>query len=117
MGISYMRIVDGEHINITDTVFPRHVQPPPVKKVPITKRLKAVLRQHKAERCTCGHRIGFGDIAWNNGSTEYGTEYCVVEIQCVACDREIAHIDSWYPGIDNREELLGVLERDWGKHI
>lgn len=113
--ISYIRIVDGEHIDITDTVFAKRA--PAAQKVPLTQQLKAILRKHKAERCKCGHRIGFGDIAWNNGCTEYGTSYCTVEIQCVKCDREIAHIDSWYPGIEVQEELLDVLARDWGKHI
>lgn len=115
--ISYIRIVDGEHIDITDAIFPGLLQPPPVKREPATKRLKAILREHKTERCKCRHRIGFGDIAWNNGCTECGTEYCTVKIQCGNCGREIAHIDSWYPGIEGQEELLDVLAHDWGKHI
>lgn len=77
------------------------------------ERLKKILREHNTEFCTCGHEIGFGDIAWNNGMTEDGTDNCSVEIQCVNCSREIAYFFSWYPGITNTDELLGVLEEDW----
>jgi hypothetical protein len=111
--IQLIEIIDGVHVDIT----PRPYKPEPKPVIPLDERLKTVLRAHDAEFCACGHEIGFGDIAWNNGSTEYGTGYCSVEIQCEGCQREIAHIDSWYPEIYERDELLYVLETDWGKHI
>jgi hypothetical protein len=36
-----------------------------------------------------------------------------VEIQCLGCDTEIAHIESWWPGIDDFEDVIEVLSRDW----
>lgn len=80
----------------------------------LLEALKEILRQHDAEFCSsCGHEIGFGDIAWNNGNTEYGTGYSMIEIQCVGCDHEIAHVESWYPLIEEQSELVYVLGKDW----
>lgn len=112
--IQLIEIIDGVHVDMTHKMYPARE---PKVVIPLDVRLKAVLRAHDAEFCECGHEIGFGDIAWNNGCTEYGTGYSTVEIQCEGCQREIAHIDSWYPEICDQDELLGVLERDWGKHI
>jgi len=77
------------------------------------ERLADVLAQHTASACNCGHAIGWGDIAWNNSSTEAGTDCCTVEIQCEACQREIAHFFSWYPHIEDNTDLVHVLETDW----
>lgn len=127
MSVDLIEIVDGVHINRSaewrqaeaEALQHKAEEAKQERTNPknLVKRLRAILREHKALRCTCGHYVGFGDIAWNNGSTEYGTDYTTVEIQCVACDREIAHIDSWYPSIESRDELLHVLETDWGRHI
>ena len=110
--ISVIEIIDGVHVDITERFF---CEPEPKRPLPLDTRLKVVLRAHGATRCTCGHRIGWGDIAWNSGNTEYGTGFCTVQIQCVGCDREIVNFHSWYPGITDRDELLYVLETDWGK--
>lgn len=71
-----------------------------------------ILKQYKKDICpNCGKIIDRGDLCWNNPSTDAGTDYCVVEIQCQQCDTEIAHGHSWYPGADNFEELVNnVLE-------
>lgn len=76
-------------------------------------QLKRILREHGAEFCTCGHEIGFGDIAWSNGNTEYGTGYSSVFVHCQQCEAELAYVQSWYPGIDNLGEVLYVLDKDW----
>ena len=80
-------------------------------------KLKGILREHDAEFCKNGHEIGWGDIAWNDASTEAGTGYCTVQIECSVCQSEIVHIDSWYPWIDDAHDILHVLERDWGHYI
>lgn len=77
------------------------------------KELVRLLLEHNARRCKCGHRIGWGDIAWNNGNTEAGTGYSMVVIQCEACQAGIAKINSWYPEIEDRDDLLYVLGKDW----
>lgn len=77
------------------------------------QRLKNILESKKASVCECGRQIDFGDIAWNNGSTEYGTGYSVVEIECQECDEEIKIIHSWYPEISSTKELLDVIDEDW----
>lgn len=84
----------------------------------LDRTLKQILADHNATACPeCGQEIGWGDIAWNNGSTEYGTGYSTVEIQCNTCQHEIAHIDSWYPEISSNDELLYVLHNDWGNYV
>ena len=76
--------------------------------------LARILADHNATTCPeCGNAIGWGDIAWNNAGTLAGTPFATIEIQCAACDTEIAHIESWYPGIDGQDELLYVLDKDW----
>jgi hypothetical protein len=82
------------------------------------ERLKKILREHNSEFCPkCGHEIGFGDIAWNEGSTSEGTPTSWFHIQCINCQKEIAWFSSWYPHDVNDEEdlelLLRVLEEDW----
>lgn len=120
MAMQLIAIINGEHIDVTEQYLQAQEatrEQAERNKLSPHERLKTVLRAHDTELCECGHEIGFGDIAWNNGCTEYGTGYSSVEIQCVGCDREIAHIDSWYPEIEDKEDLLHVLERDWGEHI
>lgn len=83
------------------------------------EQLKTVLRNHDAEFCTCGHEIGFGDIAWNEGCAEYGTPISWVQIQCLFCQKEIAWIYSWtlfndYGTDEERMSIvLGILKEDW----
>ena len=75
--------------------------------------LKRILRKHGKEKCPkCQHEIGWGDIAWNNGSTEAGTECSTVEIQCEGCFEEIAHVTSW-SWVEGTDDLLEVLDCDW----
>lgn len=76
-------------------------------------KLRELLKEHNSVFCGCGHKIGFGDIAWNNGTTSEGTDHCSVEIQCAVCNTEIAYFYSWYPAIDDIDDLLGVMEEDW----
>lgn len=88
------------------------------RKATLDERLQLLLAKHRTRRCKeCGHRIGWGDIAWSNGSTEVGTGYCSVEIQCAVCNHEIVYFNSWYPGIESRNELLYVLNNDWYNRV
>jgi hypothetical protein len=36
------------------------------------ERLERILSDHIAEYCQCGHKLGWGDIAWNTATTEAG---------------------------------------------
>lgn len=79
-------------------------------------RLHSILDKHDARYCPeCNHEIGFGDIAWNNASTEAGTPYTWIYIHCAVCNTEIHRIMSWYPEIMSYEKdiLLDVIEEDW----
>lgn len=81
---------------------------------PLDERLREILDAHGSSLCKeCGRDLDRGDVAWNSASTEYGTPYSVIEIICQACDTEALHLESWYPGIDDFEEALRVLEKDW----
>ena len=72
------------------------------------------LKLHNAEKCPgCQKPIDRGDVAWNNGSTEAGTGYTMVEIQCLNCSREIAHFNSWHWGADSFEDLVENVIDDW----
>lgn len=75
-----------------------------------------VLAEHDASLCpSCGRQLDRGDVAWNNSGTEAGTPYSVLEIICQNCAREIVCIHSWYPEIEDFNEFVDVLERDWNK--
>lgn len=76
-------------------------------------KLGEILKKHNAERCSNGHKIGFGDIAWNCASTEAGTDFSTVDIICTLCGLEVVLIRSWYPWIETADELLSVIESDW----
>lgn len=83
----------------------------------LDKELKEILIKHNAEFCKCGHEIGWGDIAWNQAVTEYGTEHGYVEIQCLACQEEITEFHTWYPFIEDQEDVIHVLKNDWGLRV
>lgn len=71
-----------------------------------------ILTEHDAATCpTCGKPIDRGDVAWNNSNTEseFGTDYCVLQITCEHCSSEILHLRSWYPSIETFEEFVYVL--------
>ena len=80
----------------------------------LDEKFREVLRAHGKEFCPdCGRHLNRMDAAWNNGSTEYGTGYSVLEVMCAACSAEIVCVHSWYPHIDDFEEFIEVLEKDW----
>ena len=72
-----------------------------------------VLKRKGKDICpNCGRVIDRGDMAWNNGSTKYGTGYCVVECQCQQCDTELFKVDSWYPSINDTDDLAYVINQE-----
>lgn len=86
----------------------------PVEDDDVDARFAAVLAEHGSTVCySCGRAIDRGDVAWNNASTEAGTGYCTVEIICQGCEASIAHVTSWYLGIDDFGDVVFVLEDDW----
>ncbi len=81
-----------------------------IKSGPIT--IDDILKEKGVDICSCGQKITQGDIAWNNGSTEYGTPHCTVFCQCPKCDSEIFHFFSWYPSIEDTYDLCYVLDSE-----
>lgn len=72
-----------------------------------------VLKRKGKDICpNCWRVIDRGDMAWNNGSTKYGTGYCVVECQCQQCDTELFKVDSWYPSIKDTDDLAYVINQE-----
>lgn len=62
----------------------------------------------------CGIPLTTQNVKWSNGGTEAGTPFCRVWIECNKCDKELVYVNSWYPGCDNVEEAVGVLnDDDW----
>jgi hypothetical protein len=77
------------------------------------ERLERILSDHIAEYCQCGHKLGWGDIAWNTATTEGGTDYSTIQIQCVVCDEEITYLATWSIDINTVEYLLDEIELNW----
>lgn len=78
------------------------------------RQFAAELERRGLSHCPeCGTKIDRGHVAWNNASTEAGTECCSVEIECLKCGHEIGHWESWWPGIDGFEDLVKNVLDDW----
>lgn len=74
------------------------------------EKLKELLKEKGYAVCpSCGRELDQGDIAWNNGSAEYGTGCSMVVCNCQACDEGIFRVNSWYPEIDDLEDVCYVL--------
>ena len=83
-------------------------------------KIDETLKQIGKDKCPdCKQAISQGDISWNNpygvieisnGETEAGTPFCFIECLCPKCDSEVFSITSWYPSIDDLDDLLIVLE-------
>jgi hypothetical protein len=74
------------------------------------KKLKSVLSTNNKEICpVCRKEIDRGDVAWNTGSTEFGTGYSVLVIICECCFTEIFHGTTWYE-IESFDEFIDELE-------
>ena len=79
------------------------------------ERLLEALRKIRKDTCdNCGRTLDMGDVAWNTGSTEYGTEYSVMEIICQACDNEVLHQETW-SSIDNLNDFIDELKEMGGE--
>ena len=77
------------------------------------RRFAELLVEHGLNQCVCGRKFDRGDVAWNNGQTEEGTEYTTVEIICQACGAEAVRVSSWWPWADDFEDLVeNVLDSD-----
>jgi hypothetical protein len=58
----------------------------------------------------CGNAFSPENLTYYNTSTEAGTPCCGIEITCDVCNKAIWRGGSWYPSIDDNEELLEVAE-------
>lgn len=74
------------------------------------KKFKRILERNNLLFCECGKEIGREDVMWNNGCTEVGTPFAIIEVICTKCQKEITRVSTWWPSIDNFEELVDVLE-------
>lgn len=75
--------------------------------------LENILKKHGKEFCPkCNRKIDRGDVAWNEGSTEAGTPYSVLEIACLQCGTEIAHKYSW-SWVESFDDFICALEEEW----
>lgn len=73
-----------------------------------------ILREHDIMLCTnCESPLELSGVRQlNSGSTEAGTDYCVVGIECNQCDYLVVEVESWYPGASDVDEMLHVLDKD-----
>ena len=73
------------------------------------RKLRSALKELGKENCpNCKREIGLIDAAWNEASTEYGTEYSVMQITCQACDTEVWHKETW-AAIESIEDFIEEL--------
>lgn len=75
----------------------------------LDNELKRTLRQNNLEFCQCGRAFDRGDVAWNNGESEYGTPYSTLEIICLNCGTEAVRIDIW-TNIEGFGEFITELQ-------
>ena len=76
-------------------------------------KLQQILTKYNINTChKCGRVIDRGDIMWNEGSTEYGTPYLYIYIECQQCDTEIFYGWSWDCNEYSFRDLIdeGILE-------
>lgn len=73
-----------------------------------------ILAGHRATHCTqCSKPIEISGCFASNGCTEWGTGCCVVSVACASCGHTVVLLNSWYPGVDDIDEYLNVLDREW----
>jgi uncharacterized protein with PIN domain len=58
----------------------------------------------------CSNPLSPEGVELLNGSTEYGTPFCNVEITCDVCGQEVWRGGSWHGGAYNKEEQLTAVE-------
>lgn len=70
-------------------------------------KLDSILAEYK--NCSCGQPLQWGDISWNNGSTEAGTPYASLQIECPNCGMDILCKSEWTE-IEDEEDILIIIE-------
>jgi hypothetical protein len=79
----------------------------------MSKTLEEILDEHEKRFCSnCKREITIKNISYYNQETEFGTPHCMIEIIC-ECGKLIQRLCSWWPAIENNDELLYVLDSDW----
>ena len=56
-----------------------------------------------------GRIIDIGDMAWNNGESDYGSPCSVIECQCQKCGTEIFHFSTWGE-MENIDAVINEIE-------
>ncbi len=72
------------------------------------KKYPQVRKAEAGEPCCpyCSNALSPKSLEYWNQATEAGTPCCTIEITCDVCDKVIWRGGSWYPGIDDKEELI-----------
>ncbi len=78
----------------------------------LLKEFICILERHNCTYCSCGRKIDIGDLAWNTGYTDSGTEYSSIYIDCLKCDKELAYIQSW-SGVSTLGDVIRALSTEW----
>ena len=59
----------------------------------------------------CGNAFSSKNLEYYNVATLEGTPFCSIEITCDVCNKVIWRGDSWYPGIEDEDELIDVADK------
>lgn len=83
------------------------------------KKYPQVRKAVAGEPCCpyCGNALSPKNLEYWNRSTEAGTPCCFIEIECDVCNKVIWRGGSWYPSIDDREELMKEAQEVLDKEI
>ena len=73
--------------------------------------LEPLLEQHSCARCPhCGHYIGWGDMAWNEGESQDGTPHSDIFILCEGCQHELAHIQALAYPLRSMNDVIAMMQ-------
>lgn len=74
--------------------------------------LRLILEKHGIAVCkVCDTKADRGSCSWNNKSTEAGTPYSTIHVECQFCFEELAHCQTWAP-VESFAEFLIELESE-----
>lgn len=76
------------------------------------KKYPQVRKAGAGEPCCpyCGNALSPRNLDFYNQATEAGTPCCAIVITCDVCRKVIWRGGSWWPEIDDAEELLQVAQ-------
>lgn len=87
-----------------------------IKHAEADKRFKDVIVKHDINQCpNCEASLHFGGVDhMHAGETEYGTQYSVIRINCMACHFIVTEIESWsIPTLSDDDVIDEIEDKDW----